>query len=109
VPEPLDKWRGSNKSSDSTCNSGNLLSMMYSNPKRWGFTFQQQVQLTMAQIHGNQCHQVNERSSYQSSGYVGNDGPGLQESLVQLMERSIFSARYCFVESLKERQVYFWV
>ncbi|XP_060533001.1 deoxynucleoside kinase-like [Cylas formicarius] len=59
------------------CNGHNLLGLMYENPVKWSFTFQSYVQLTMLQNHQKRTHLP-----------------------VKLMERSIFSARYCFVEKL---------
>jgi len=55
----------------------NLLQMMYENPSRWSLTFQTYVQLTMLQNHTMDTSKN-----------------------VKLMERSIFSAKYCFVENL---------
>uniref|UniRef100_A0A0B6ZDN5 Deoxynucleoside kinase domain-containing protein n=1 Tax=Arion vulgaris TaxID=1028688 RepID=A0A0B6ZDN5_9EUPU len=55
----------------------NALDLMYQNPERWGITLQTYIQLTMLQIHKQP-----------------------QEKPVRLMERSIFSAKYCFVENL---------
>ncbi|KAF2363841.1 Deoxynucleoside kinase domain [Trinorchestia longiramus] len=55
----------------------NLLDLMYSDPVRWSHLFQTYVQLTMMQVH-------------------------LKPSAakVKIMERSIHSARHCFVENL---------
>ncbi|CAN8000588.1 unnamed protein product, partial [Ixodes hexagonus] len=55
----------------------NLLARMYRDPKRWGLTFQTYVQLTMMQLHLAPV-----------------------ASSVKLMERSLQSARYVFVENL---------
>lgn len=55
----------------------NVLDLMYQDPRRWGLTFQTYVQLTMFQTHIQKI-----------------DHP------VKLMERSIFSAKYVFVENL---------
>ncbi|CAL4210743.1 unnamed protein product [Meganyctiphanes norvegica] len=55
----------------------NLLEMMYKDPCRWAHLFQSYVQLTMMEQH-------------------------LRPSMtaVKMMERSLYSARYCFVENL---------
>ncbi|XP_069112475.1 thymidine kinase 2, mitochondrial-like [Argopecten irradians] len=58
-------------------NGHNILAKMYEDPTRWSLTLQTYVQLTMLDQH----IQVPQRQ-------------------VKLMERSIFSAKYCFVENL---------
>lgn len=50
---------------------------MYKDPKKWSFTFQSYVQLTMLRQHQKKVPQP-----------------------VKLMERSVYSARYCFVEKM---------
>ncbi|BFZ12637.1 hypothetical protein BsWGS_15676 [Bradybaena similaris] len=55
----------------------NALELMYENPERWGMALQTYIQLTMLQMHKLP-----------------------QEKPVRLIERSIFSAKYCFVENL---------
>ncbi|KAK5646195.1 hypothetical protein RI129_004659 [Pyrocoelia pectoralis] len=59
------------------CGGHNLLRYMYEDRERWGFTFQSYVQLTMLKQHTFQTN-----------------------SSIKLMERSIYSARYCFVEKM---------
>ncbi|XP_075215674.1 deoxynucleoside kinase-like [Lycorma delicatula] len=68
--EPTDIWRN--------VRGHNVLQLMYQDPARWSFTFQSLVQKTMLELHVRNC--VNHP--------------------VKLMERSIYSARYCFVENL---------
>uniref|UniRef100_A0A147BTE3 Putative mitochondrial thymidine kinase 2/deoxyguanosine kinase n=1 Tax=Ixodes ricinus TaxID=34613 RepID=A0A147BTE3_IXORI len=58
-------------------NGKNLLALMYREPKRWSLAFQTYVQLTMLQLHLAPV-----------------------QSAVRLMERSLQSARYVFVENL---------
>jgi len=60
-------------------NSHNLLQMMYEDPQRWSLTFQTYVQLTMLETHI--------KSSVEP---------------VKMMERSLYSAKYCFVENLRK-------
>ncbi|RZC37732.1 deoxynucleoside kinase-like [Asbolus verrucosus] len=60
------------------CNGHNLLGLMYEDPKKNAFTFQSYVQLTLLQSHTQKT-----------------------TAKFKLMERSIFSARYCFVEKLQ--------
>ncbi|XP_063950962.1 thymidine kinase 2, mitochondrial-like [Lytechinus pictus] len=55
----------------------NMLGLLYKDPSRWSFAFQSYVQLTMLA-----SHQV----------------PHIHP--IKMMERSIFSAKYCFVENL---------
>ncbi|XP_032816201.2 thymidine kinase 2, mitochondrial [Petromyzon marinus] len=55
----------------------NLLALLYSDPKRWSLTLQTYVQLTMIMNHTSPS-----------------------TTPVRMMERSIFSARYIFVENL---------
>ncbi len=55
----------------------NTLDLMYKDSQRWSLTFQSYVQLTMLMNHQKK-----------------------QRTPVKLIERSIYSARYCFVENL---------
>lgn len=60
------------------CKGHNLLDLMYMDPKRNSFTFQSYVQLTLLEAHS-----------------IKTPHP------FKMLERSIYSARYCFVEKLK--------
>jgi len=60
-------------------NSHNLLHMMYEDPNRWSLTFQTYVQLTMLETHTKTSDQA-----------------------VKMMERSLYSAKYCFVDNLRK-------
>jgi thymidine kinase len=75
-PEPVEKW--------CNLNGENLLDLLYSDPARWAFTLQSYVQLTMLEEHLKDSD---------------------NKSLIKVMERSLFSARYCFVENLYKRYV----
>lgn len=57
----------------------NALGLMYKDPERWGMALQTYIQLTMLQIHSQK-----------------------QAKDVRLMERSIYSAKYCFTDNLYE-------
>jgi hypothetical protein len=57
--------------------------MLYNDPHRWGFTFQSNAQLTLAKLHALPS-----------------------KSPIKVMERSIYSARYCFVENLYQKYNY---
>ncbi|CAF1373708.1 unnamed protein product [Rotaria magnacalcarata] len=60
----------------------NLLAMLYNDPHRWGFAFQANAQMTLAKLHA------------QPSKFP-----------VKIMERSIYSARYCFIENLYQNKI----
>ena len=72
--EPVDKWRD--------LNGSNLLDLLYSDPKRWSFTVQSYIQLTMLEQHMKDID---------------------NKSLVKVLERSIYSSRYCFIENLYQK------
>lgn len=55
----------------------NTLELMYSDPKRWSYLFESYVLLTMMEIHQRP-----------------------QNTPVRLLERSAYSARFCFIENL---------
>ncbi|UJR10572.1 hypothetical protein I4U23_014772 [Adineta vaga] len=56
--------------------------MLYDDPHRWGFAFQANAQMTLAKLHAQTT-----------------------KAPVKVMERSIYSARYCFVENLFRSKV----
>lgn len=68
--EPVEQWRD--------FGGQNPLASLYEDPKRWAFTFQSLVLLTLMQRHTQP-----------------------QVKPIRMLERSVFSARYCFVENLK--------
>lgn len=70
LPEPVDRW-------SSIGGRHNLLTLMYEQPAKYALALQTYVQLTMLQNHRQ-------------------DVP----TQFKLMERSLYSARYCFVENL---------
>ena len=74
--EPLNIWQN--------LNGTDFLGMAYDNPQRWGMTFESLVTLTMAEIHL--------ANTLDSSDY----------NPVKVMERSIHSARACFIENVKQ-------
>ncbi|CAF1046975.1 unnamed protein product, partial [Didymodactylos carnosus] len=63
-------------------NGHNLLAMLYKDPVRWGMTFQAYAQMTLTKLHALQTKKP-----------------------VKVMERSIYSARYCFVENLYRSKI----
>jgi deoxyadenosine/deoxycytidine kinase len=60
--------------------------MLYSDPHRWGFAFQANAQMSLAKLHAQPS-----------------------KAAVKIMERSIYSARYCFVENLYRKYEFFFV
>lgn len=60
----------------------NLFNLLYSDMNKWAFTFQTYVQLTMVNLHA-----------------LKTDKP------FKMMERSLYSARYCFVENLSKEKI----
>ncbi|AWP14498.1 putative thymidine kinase 2 mitochondrial [Scophthalmus maximus] len=70
LTEPISKWRN--------VRGHNPLALMYQDPERWGITLQTYIQLTMLDRH------LSPVTSHP----------------VKMMERSIFSAKYIFVENL---------
>uniref|UniRef100_A0A4W6BPK7 Thymidine kinase 2, mitochondrial n=1 Tax=Lates calcarifer TaxID=8187 RepID=A0A4W6BPK7_LATCA len=74
LTEPVSKWRN--------VRGHNPLALMYQDPERWGITLQTYVQLTMLERH------------LSSIVMLTSVAP------VRMMERSIFSAKYIFVENL---------
>ncbi|XP_054156259.1 deoxynucleoside kinase-like [Oppia nitens] len=74
--EPIGQWRD--------IRGMNLFQLLHKDLNRWSFTFQSYVQLSMLAIHQTR--------------------PSRPEVTIKLMERSLYSARYCFVENLYRRQ-----
>lgn len=82
LTEPVHLWRN--------LNGANLFDLMYADPIKWAYPFQSYVQLTMLQNHLElAAHGPNDLSS----------SPAAQH-YISIMERSLFSARYCFAENL---------
>jgi len=74
VGEPIETW--------TNLRGHNILAMLYSDPHRWGFTFQANAQMTLAKLHAQPA-----------------------KAAIKVMERSIYSARYCFVENLYRNNI----
>ncbi|XP_052260969.1 deoxynucleoside kinase-like isoform X1 [Dreissena polymorpha] len=72
--EPVNCWRN--------FGGTNPLAILYENPKRWSFTFQSLVLLTLLKGHSQP-----------------------QRKPIRVMERSLYSAKYCFIQNLKDRGV----
>ena len=74
-PEPIEKWQN--------LNGQNLLEKLYTDPKRWSFQFQSYIQLTRLQEL---------------------KAPMKEGKTVRLLERSIQSNKYCFLELAKDNK-----
>ncbi|XP_003737372.1 deoxynucleoside kinase [Galendromus occidentalis] len=69
MPEPVNRWTNLG-------GKHNLLDLIYKDPLRWNMAFQSYVQLTRLQMHTKEV-----------------------PTTFKLMERSLYSARYCFVQN----------
>lgn len=81
IPEPVQLWRN--------LNGNNLLDLMYKDPHKWAFSFHSYVQLTMLENHLSILNQKSLNS----------------ENTISIMERSLYSARYCFVENIYRAEI----
>ena len=88
-PEPLDRWTDIKPEND------NLLEMMYQDPKRWGFAFENYAQFTRYE----QMKKVFDRHEF-------NNVQSPVDTL-HILERSIFSNRFCFIENFYQRHAFY--
>lgn len=84
-PEPINRWTSVGKEKT------NLLNSMYSDPQRYGYAFEHYSQFT-------RCEQM--RSVYEAHL---KDHEAFGRKTMHLLERSIFSNRFCFVENFYKR------
>lgn len=92
--EPVHLWRN--------LNGHNLLEYMYKDPSRYSFAFHSYVQLTMLENH-IKINQVDQNfpEEYDSENIIPNVGFGGNEKCnINVMERSLYSAKYCFLENI---------
>ena len=87
ITEPVNLWRN--------LEGNNLLELMYSDPHRWAFAFHSYVQLTMLEKH----LELNQSESIRDLENV-NGNENLSKCNISIMERSLYSAKYCFVENI---------
>ena len=76
-----------------------LQGRMYQDANRWGYLFQSYVLLTMMELHHKEVVSHASKSPPPTFIYCFH----LQTSSMCMLERSVFSARYCFVENLHRR------
>jgi thymidine kinase/deoxynucleoside kinase len=76
VVEPVEKWQTLVPGPN-----GNIMQRMYEDPQRWAYLFQSYVLLTMMEAHAVE-----------------------QTKLMRVMERSVYSARWCFIENLRKSE-----
>ncbi|CAF1050098.1 unnamed protein product [Brachionus calyciflorus] len=76
ITEPVHLWRN--------LNGNNLLDLMYKDPTKWSFSFHSYVQMTMLENHLK----------------IQNNLKSDVNNTINIMERSLYSARYCFVENI---------
>lgn len=95
VPEPVDLWRD--------VGGVNIFQLLADDPNRWSFTFQSYVQLTMLKVStifkGKTIFSIVFLFSSQIHELMPEKGN------VKVMERSLYSARYCFVENLLQKKL----
>lgn len=87
ITEPVNLWRN--------LEGNNLLELMYTDPHRWAFAFHSYVQLTMLEKH----LELNQMESIRDLENM-NSNENLSKCNISIMERSLYSAKYCFVENI---------
>ncbi|XP_070207231.1 thymidine kinase 2, mitochondrial-like [Littorina saxatilis] len=73
IAEPVEKWK--------SVNGFNCFDLMYKDTVRWSLAFQSYVTLTMLENHEQEKRQ----------------------GCVKMIERTLYSARYCFIENLNQK------
>jgi len=76
LKEPIEKWRN--------VRGHDIFHLMYTQPYRWAFPFETYVQLTRVELHKKSL--PNNKS-------------------VKMIERSLYSSRYCFTENFYQNKV----
>lgn len=98
--EPVDLWRN--------LNGHNLLEYMYKDPSRYSFAFHSYVQLTMLENHNkvSNCFlpkNGKEKINFEDEDDSENVNPtnlNDEKFNINVMERSLYSAKYCFLENI---------
>jgi hypothetical protein len=92
IPEPVQLWRN--------LNGNNLLDLMYTDPEKWAFPFHSYVQLTMLQNHLELKGMDEEEATASMDANNENATFNADDLHINIMERSLYSAKYCFAENL---------
>jgi deoxynucleoside kinase len=96
IPEPVHLWQN--------LNGNNLLDLMYHDPEKWSFPFHSYVQLTMLQNHlellNNNIDDKKIKQNDDKENQNMTKSGKSDELFINIMERSLYSARYCFVENM---------
>ena len=94
--EPIKQWTSIPGIDASTNTTTNLLRQMYLNSNRWAFTFEHYAQFTRFEQMKRVCDQhIYNYNQQQTNIY----------NTLHLIERSIFSNRFCFVENFFRRYI----
>ena len=89
ITEPVNLWRN--------LEGNNLLELMYTDPHRWAFAFHSYVQLTMLEKH----LELNQSAASDGVDLENrNAAENSSKCNINIMERSLYSAKYCFVENI---------
>jgi hypothetical protein len=88
IPEPVHLWRN--------LNGNNLLDLMYADPEKWAFPFHSYVQLTMLENHLELKGDDNDDAEATNENHASS----ADDLHINIMERSLYSAKYCFAENL---------
>lgn len=91
--EPVDLWRN--------LNEHNLLEYMYKDPCRYSFAFHSYVQMTMLENHIKVSNCSSKEKIFEDNDSENVNPTNFNEKCnINVMERSLYSAKYCFLENI---------